>query len=346
MIGKHTKQEFWIIIMGALLLTCCFFGSSYALNNQVSKTAEFNYFGTSNLELSYVDRGMGNGDVLSLVNAQPISDLKAREQDGYRFSITNVSGGAYKYRIRLVEDDAMVNEDGCIDRQLYTDYIRFQFDNLEPKSLKEIESTGYVLYESTEMILPGNSEIHELRIWLSEDTPATVKDHYHGKVVLEEMEDTYLSYQQGQEIIIGEDSFLVMENSSSTNAYLKLLLNSSYSYINAECQTEQNCPLETAKELSSIMEKYRERMVADLGKNFDISILQIRPLDMNEYRTFLPTIPSLGTEPFLLYSLTNGRYEITNMKAGVNLTTVNSRVQPVILLHKALLEKEENESNG
>lgn len=344
MIGKHTKQEFLIIMAGALLLTCCFFGSSYALNNSLLPTAEFNYFGTSNLELSYVDRGTGNGDFLSLVNATRISDAEARNQDGYRFSITNISGGAYKYRLRLLEDAAMINEDGCIDRQLYANYIRFQFDNQEPKSLSQIENNGYVLYESTENILPGNSEIHELRIWLKEDTPSVVKEHYHGKIVLEEIEEVYPSYQQGQEVIIGEDSFLVLENSDSNNAYLKLLINSSFSYTKVKCQTGQSCPFKSTQELSDLMDTYREKMEEDLGKIFDVTVLRLRLLDMNEYQMFLSIIPSLGSEPFLLYSLNNGRYEVTNLSTGLDLSDVNSRVQPVILLHKALLEKEEEES--
>ncbi len=342
---KHTKQEFIIIMIGALFLTCCFFSSSYALNNFTSKSAEYNYFGTSNLELSYVDRGNGNGDVLSLVGASPKKDQEALLQEGYRFSVTNISNGSYRYRVRLVEDVAMIEEDGCIDKQLYASYVRFQFDNFPPRSLKEIEDTGYVLYDSTEKILPGNSEIHELRIWLSEDIPKGVSSHYHGKIVLEELsKDPYVSYQQGEELMIGENSYLVLEDSSSQNAYLKLLLNSSFSYLSVDCQNKESCVLDSKEELNQIFSQYRVEVKEQLDKDVDLNVLRIRLLDHEEYNHYLSEIPDLRVEPLLFYSLSRGREEVTNVDGQMGDLKIDSRVQPVIILHKGLFNQKEQDS--
>ncbi len=340
---QRTNREFIMILCGALFLTVCFFSSSYALNNAVSPTAEFNYFSTDNLELSYVDHGMGNGSVLSLTDESPIPDSKGLTKTGYRFSVTNISSGSYQYRIRLVEDASMVEEDGCLNRQLYSDYIHFQFDNLPPKSLKEVESNGYVLYESSEKILPGNSEIHELRIWLGENTPKDIEEHYHGKIVLEEVENDYQNYFEGQEIQIGDMMYLVLENSDSSNAYVKLLLNSSFSTLKVKCMEKENCLLGSRKELSFIMDSYRSDLVEDLGQFFDLNIVRFRLLDMNEYKEYIAKIPSLREEPLLLYSLTDGRPKITNMNLEGGLDSISSRIQPVVFIHKHLLEKEEEE---
>ena len=343
MIKKHTNRELLIILCGALLLTVSFFSSSYALNNAVSPTAEFNYFGTDNLELSYVDHGMGNGDVLSLVGESPSSDVEGFSKTGYRFSVTNISNGSYKYRIRLIEDAAMVNEDDCLNRQLYSNYIRFQFDNFPPKSLKEVESNGYVLYESSEKILPGNSEIHELRVWLGENTPMDIGEHYHGKIVLEEVENDYQSYLEGQEIQIGDKGYIVLENSDSSNAYVKLLLNSSFPTLKVKCQTLENCLLDSRKELSSTMDQYREDLQEDLKQIFDLTVLRVRLLDVNEYKEYISKISSLREEPLMLYSLEEGRPKVTNINLENRLDSIQSRIQPVLLIHKHLLEQEENE---
>lgn len=340
---KHTNRELTIILCGALLLTVSFFSSSYALNNTVSPTAEFNYFSTDNLELSYVDHGMGNGDVLSLVESHPSTDAEGSSKAGYRFSVTNISNGSYKYRIRLVEDAAMVDEDDCLNRQLYSDYIRFQFDNFPSKSLKEVESNGYVLYESSETILPGNSEIHELRIWLGENTPIDIEEHYHGKIVLEEVVNDYQAYLEGQEIRIGEKGYIVLENSDSRNAYVKLLLNSSFPTLNVKCKELENCLLVPRKGLASIMDQYRGDLQEDLGQIFDLNVVRVRLLDMNEYKEYISKIPSLREEPLLLYSLEEGRPKVTNINLESNLASTQSRIQPVVFIHKHLLETDEEE---
>jgi len=338
---KHTNRELTIILCGALLLTVSFFSSSYALNNAVSPNAEFNYFSTDNLELSYVDHGMGNGDVLSLTKDSPSTDAEGRAKTGYRFSVTNISNGSYKYRIRLVEDVAMIDEDDCMNRQLYSDYIRFQFDNFPPKSLKEVESSGYVLYESTEKILPGNSEIHELRIWLGENTPKEIEEHYHGKIVLEEAENNYQSYLEGQEIRIGEKKYIVLEDSGSNNAYVKLLLNSSFPTLKVKCKELGNCLLGSRKGLSSTIDQYRGDLQEDLQQIVDLNVARVRLLDMNEYKEYISKIPSLTTEPLLLYSLEEGRPKITNINLENRLDSVESRIQPVVFIHKHLLETDE-----
>lgn len=347
--GKHTKKELIIIILGALILTCVFFGSSYALNNTTSKTAEYNYFGTSNLELSYVDHGMGNGDVLSLTNAQPKTDQQAMSEDGYRFSVTNVSSNGYFYRIRLVEDVALVNEEHCMSRQLFPQYIRFQFDNFKPQRLSEIESSGYVLHESKDLILPGNSEIHELRIWLDQDTPSDLKDHYHGKIVLEEISnEIYKEYQQGNKIKIGDFSYLVLEDSNSKNAYLKLTAPNPNPFFENDCIDHSETCLFTSKEdLDSLFKGYRNGIEGELKKNTNLHLLRFRIFERTEYLDYIMAIPDLNPEnlPFLIYNTKQGTIQMINASSGLDPQMEKNKIQLVIIMHKSLLEKEEEQQD-
>lgn len=339
--GKHTRKEFAVIILGALLLTCCFFSSSYALNNFTSPTSEYNYFGTSNLELSYVDRGMGNGDVLSLVSDISKSGEIDKDERGYRFSVTNISKNDYKYRLRIVEDVAMIQEDDCFSKQLYSDYIWFQFDNFLPKRLKDIEDTGYVFYDSTVEILPGNSEIHELRIWLEKDVPQNVKGHYHGKIVLEELSlEPYESYQQSQEIKIGDSSYIVLEDSDSQNAYLKLLPNFSFDFLDVRCPSEGSCFYNSSEQLVASFERYQALLQDQLQKPFDLNLLRVRLLGIEEREKYLAQIPEFQTwitDSLFVYSPTDGKIRVLGKLESLE---EKVRVQPVVYLHKDLLKEE------
>ncbi len=344
---KHTKKELIIIVLGALVLTCGFFGSSYALNNTTSPTAEYNYFGTSNLELSYVDHGMGNGDVLSLTNAKPKTDQQAMSEEGYRFSVTNISSNGYFYRIRLVEDIALINEEDCIDRQILPQYIRFQFDNFKPRSLSEIESSGYVLHESKELILPGNSEIHELKIWLDQDTPQNLKDHYHGKIVLEEISDEiYEEYQKGQELQIGETPYLILEDSDSKNAYLKLTTASQNPYFENDCVDHSKTCLFTSKEdLETLLKGYRNGIESQLQKLTNLHLLRLRIFEKNEYLDYAMALTKLNPQnmPFLIYNTKNGLPQMINSSSGLDPEIEKNKIQIVMIMHKSLLQPEEEQ---
>lgn len=341
MIKKHTKGQFLFIIMGAFFLTCCFFGSSYALNNKVSETEEYNYFGTEDLELSYVDYGTGNGDMLSLTNKKPTTDTKAIKENGYRFSITNISTKEKKYRIMLVEDISMIEEDECEEKQLYFGHVRFQFDNNKPKYLKELENTGYVLYESEETILPGNSEIHELKLWFDENTPKNaLSKHYHGRIVLEDItaEKEYKTYTKGEILQLSESKYLILENSESNTNYLKLLPLEVLSYKGMQCSNE-DCYLATKDMISEVHENFRIQIQSQIGKNVDLTTVRIRNLEKSELVNY-----SLELSQYFSSEKNYWIYDSDTASLLSNLGTSNEEsnyIRPVIILDKRLLEEQE-----
>lgn len=342
--GRMNHQSVFILV-AAFFLMVCFFASSYSLNNPDKYTKEYNYFNTENLEFSYVDHGLGNGDVLSLVGTNPISDLDAVKQDGYRFSVTNISNTAHKYRIRLVEDIAVINEDACSSKLLYSNHIKYQFDNNSPKGLSSIENNGYVLYESMDSILPGNSEIHELKIWLDEDTPRNLKDHYHGRIVIEEIDGLkYDSFDAGQILVLGESQkYLVLENSGSENAYLTLYPIAPLNYVGLEIDEKSKAFEATMDSIDDLLNNYRVQIRYLLGKEVDLNVLRVRMLTIEEYQKYFNGIQTLSQnkDRHLLYNIEEGKLKVYN-DALIEVKNQDSGLfQPLVILHKDLLNQTE-----
>lgn len=341
---NHMNRQSVFVLGAAFFLTVSFFASSYSLNNPNKHTEEYNFFNTENLEFSYVDHGFGNGDILSLVKESPKSDSLALQEDGYRFSVTNISNTTHRYRIRLVEDIAVIDEDSCSSKLLYPNYIKYQFDSNAPQTLVSIENNGYVLYESEESILPGNSEIHELRIWLDENTPKDLEDHYHGRIVLEEIDNQkYESYSRGQMIVLGEkQKYLVLEDSDSKNAYLKLYPMAPLTYVGLECD-EEKCFEASFDSISEVLDNYRVQIQYLLGKDISLNTLRIRLLEQEEYLKYLemPEFLLQNQNNRFLYDLKDGKLNIYNSFMEKVKNKDSALFQPLVILHKDLLKNEE-----
>lgn len=182
---KLFKHQLLITAISVFGVVLAMLGGSFALFTSTSKSDEYNVLKAGNFELSYVDTGDGYGDILSLNGAYPISDADGKNSEAYRFNITNTGTIQANFKIKLLYDDSIIQEDGCQDNLLLQQYVKYQLDNNEPVLLSDTESNDYVIYEATDMAV-GASEIHEIRIWITSDAPNSVLGkHFHGKLVVE-----------------------------------------------------------------------------------------------------------------------------------------------------------------
>ena len=177
-----------VLINGILVLAVVItmVGGSYAWFNSQAMNDEYNAFKEDDFEISYVANENGYGDILSLVDKVPISDSEGIQLEPYRFSVMNLGNKEKNFKLKIDLDQSIIEEDGCINNLLSTSYIKYKIDNQSPKILKATESKDYEIYTSSETIMPGSSEIHELRIWIDENSPEVVKNkHFHAKVNVE-----------------------------------------------------------------------------------------------------------------------------------------------------------------
>ena len=115
---KLFKHQTAITVIAVIITVTVAIGSSYLLFNHQDDNKEYNAFKEEDFEISYVDNGKGNGDVLSLVNATPMSDEEGSSQQPYRFNVTNTGEEKAKFVIKLSSDQALIDEDDCETKQL------------------------------------------------------------------------------------------------------------------------------------------------------------------------------------------------------------------------------------
>lgn len=241
---KKTVMRHQILINGILVLAVVMtmVGGSYAWFNSQAMNDEYNAFKEEDFEISFVADEDGYGDILSLVGETPISDSDGVQLKPYRFSVTNLGEKEKNFKLKINLDQSIIEEDGCIDYILSTSYIKYKIDNQPPKILKTTELKDYEIYTSSETIMPGSSEIHELRIWIDENSPEVVKDkHFHATVNVESYDksSTYDSYTFGQEVtLLDGTKYHVLEDSSSDSSKVKLI--SDYN-INSDGNQDTKC---------------------------------------------------------------------------------------------------------
>lgn len=246
---KLFKHQVLITAISVFAVVISMFGGSYAIFSSTSKADEYNVLKVGNLEISYVDTGDGYGDVLSLNGAYPTSDEVGSNSNPYRFNIVNTGTIAADFKIKILYDESIIEEDGCENDLLPQKFVKYKFDSESPVLLSSKESSGYVIYEAKNLV-PGSSEIHEIRIWIDENaTNEILGKHFHGKVVIESVQtgiDASLSkvYELGESVTLKDGSkWHVLEKSSETDTKVVLLsdynLNSDGSY-NTACRKDIN----------------------------------------------------------------------------------------------------------
>ncbi len=168
-----------VIIMFVLLIgLCLIFSFSYAF-----MTPENLSGGVSLLEVSIKD----NGEGITLVEANPLSDDDGSAINPYLFTVTNKSENEAKYRL-LIEDLPLGEiKDGCTASTLLDrSQLRYQL-----KRGTDIVATGNLsdlqMNILSEGVIEGN-ETYEfaLRVWVKMDAYDTswTNKHYHYKVTL------------------------------------------------------------------------------------------------------------------------------------------------------------------
>ena len=173
------KHQFLIISIAVLVIVVSAISGSFAVFSQVSTGDEYNVIQVGDLELSYVDLD-DKGNELELVSQYPIEDAEGQEGKPYRFSVQNTGTLVEKYTIKIVPDEDVITADGCKEKLLNTDYLRYSFDNKEANDLKDVknvknventEQEEYTIFSSS--LEPFDMNIHEIRLWIKNDRNRT-----------------------------------------------------------------------------------------------------------------------------------------------------------------------------
>ena len=163
--------------------------SSYAIFSSVQKAENYNSLKVGTLEVNFTDKGEEMGNIINLNGVYPMSDSEGLQTSPYKFKITNTGTLNASYKIRIVEDADMIEQDGCRNNLLSNSNIKVSVNGSTPFIL-ETKSTNRYEIES-KVLNSGSSKTYSIRVWIDENSGNEVLGkHYHGKIVVESVNTT------------------------------------------------------------------------------------------------------------------------------------------------------------
>lgn len=175
------------IVLSVFLVVVSTLSYSYAMLTSTGDVDGYNLMSVGNLDVSYVDGGTGYGETLGLTSKKPMTDSEGKKLTPYRFSIENNGKSPFMYIVKIKDDETIIEADGCSSKQIDKRFIKIQFDNEEPVLLSSVAASDYLFY--TGALVQGDSDIHEVRVWLDSSSDSSVSSkHFHGKVVVESIQ--------------------------------------------------------------------------------------------------------------------------------------------------------------
>ncbi|MDO4996086.1 MAG: hypothetical protein Q4E69_02795 [Bacilli bacterium] len=174
-IKKH--ERFYTICLSAIfvlvfILITLLVGTSYKYFKKM------NSYVSGDLVVEYSPTVNGIGDVITLDDTDIVDDFKIKDNETYKFTITNNSFKKALYKISIRVDKDIIELDGCGNNIFSDNNIKYNINkgdifSLEGKKLKD----RYVLIED---VIPGKStKVYNLNVWLDKDTLYEGK-HFHG----------------------------------------------------------------------------------------------------------------------------------------------------------------------
>ena len=167
---------FTVFLVCILALT-----GSYAIFTTNKKADNYNSIKVGTLKVDFSEKSSNN---LDLNGAYPISDSEGIAQDPYIFKITNTGSLTASYKVRIIDDLEIIQEDNCQNNLLSHSAVRISVNGSEAFTLGEKQATDYVVDPG--VIAPNETKEYRIRIWIKDSSGNEVLGkHYHGKIVVD-----------------------------------------------------------------------------------------------------------------------------------------------------------------
>ncbi len=183
---KIFKRELTLTIISIVGVTIIMLGGSYSIFSQITRADDSSVLKTGTLALEFNDTDEGLGNIINLNGEYPISDDEGLEKKPYTFKITNTGSINASYKIRILDDSSMIDEDGCINELLRKEVIKYSIDGESPLLLSNA-SEGVI---KTGTLEGGGSAVHSIKMWISDLADnSDLGKHYHGKILVEAVQE-------------------------------------------------------------------------------------------------------------------------------------------------------------
>lgn len=183
-ISKSFSRELKFTIVSIFVVAIVMISSAFAIFSSIQKSNKYNTLTVGTLKVDFIDKEDGMGNIINLNGAYPESDSEGLKESPYSFKITNSGTLKASYKIKILDDTDVINEDQCGNNLLPKERVRVSINGEKPFTLSEKEMSGYEVKTGT--LASGKSENYEIRIWIDENSGNEVLGkHYHGKIVVE-----------------------------------------------------------------------------------------------------------------------------------------------------------------
>lgn len=184
-VNKLIRRELYLTMVSIMGVTLVILGSTYAIFSSVNRSKEYNVINIGTLEITFDDTSNGLGDIIRLSNAYPVSDSIGLSSTPYKFTVKNIGTLSTDYVVKILDDQAMIEADGCADNLIEKSALKYNVNsNLESDSYLLSEKDNYVIATGT--LRAGQSKTYSLKMWIDENAGNEVLGkHFHGKIVIE-----------------------------------------------------------------------------------------------------------------------------------------------------------------
>ncbi len=183
-LSKEYKRQVKFTIVSVFFVTIIMISSAFAIFSDVQRQESDNTLTVGKLKIDFVDTEEGMGNIINLNGAYPVSDTDGASTSPYIFKITNSGTLDANYVVKIVDDQNVIDEDGCSANLLSKDKIRVSVNNGTPFTLEDKAANSYIIDEGS--LLTSASKTYEIRIWISDQSGNEILGkHYHGKIVVD-----------------------------------------------------------------------------------------------------------------------------------------------------------------
>ncbi len=166
---------------------------SYAAATYAKKGSVKNTITTGTLVLELDDE-----KELELTDSIPTTDTSGISKEAYTFTVNNTGTEAARYRVSIVDDEEAYTSDGCSDKKIPWEDIRFSVTkNDEVTQTKNLKESDGVIDEA---ILNSGEEKnnYKIRVWIDSAAGNDVANHhFHAKVKIEAILGNRTDYETG-----------------------------------------------------------------------------------------------------------------------------------------------------
>lgn len=184
---------------------------------------------------------------IDLKNEVMMSDYDGLQRDGYNFNIYNNSNSNMKYNIYLKEDFNMSKIDGCNNKALPLEYVRYGINNMVG-TLGTLKQNNYIIY--SDILGSGETKKFSLKLWIDQNSSIdALNKHLHLKVYVDSIfdDDNLLSYlknnsSKSDNYYIDTDEATQMYKFKDGYRFIGSVPNN-YVYFNCSDDTVDSCEL-------------------------------------------------------------------------------------------------------